>query len=136
MGEMESGHVLVVEDDPSIRELLIDALAHAGIKAVAARDGEEAVRLALETRPRVVLLDMGLPLVDGAAVAARVRDAYGDTVAFVVVTAGRRLDETASGVHAVRYIAKPFDIDDLVQAVRSAIEPPRAVPNGTAPSVA
>jgi len=137
MGDMERGAVLVVEDEPSIRELLLDALAQDGIAAVGVADGEEAVRVALAKRPALVLLDMGLPLIDGTDVAARIREAYGDAVPFVVVTAGRRIDEAASGVHAVSYIAKPFDVDDVVRAVRSAIEPPAsALPNGAAPSVA
>ena len=137
MGDTHGAHVLVVEDDPSIRELLIDALAHEGIRATAASDGEEAVRLALDMRPALVLLDMGLPLMDGAAVAARIREKYGEAVPFVVVTAGRRVDEAAGGVRAACYITKPFDLDDLVRAVRSAIEPPPGpVPNGATPSVA
>jgi two-component system OmpR family response regulator len=137
MGDMERRHVLVVDDEPSIRELLTEALAHEGLTAVAAGDGEEAVRLALARRPDLVVLDMGLPLIDGAGVAARIREVHGDAVPFVIVTAGERIDEAAKGVRAASYIAKPFDLDDLVRAVRSAIEPPPgAVPDGAAPSVA
>ncbi len=126
MGDMPSGPVLVVEDDPSIRELLIEALSQEGLAAIPARDGEEAVRLAGEQRPSVVVLDMGLPVIDGAAVAARIREAYGMSVPFVVVTAGSRIDQSARDLRAVSYVGKPFDIDDLVGAVRSALGPPPA----------
>jgi DNA-binding response OmpR family regulator len=137
MTDMGPGAVLVVEDEPSIRELLVEALENEGIRAIAASDGAEAVRLALEKMPRLVILDMGLPFVDGPAAAAQIRDVYGDDVPFMVVTAGQRISEAAATIRAASYIAKPFDIDDLVRAVRSVMEPPpAAVPNGAKPSVA
>ena len=141
MGDKGRGAVLVVEDDPSIRALLVEALEHEAIEAVSASNGEEAVRIALEWRPAVVILDIGLPFIDGTIVAARIRDAYGDSVPLIVVTAASRIDEAASAVRAVSYVAKPFDIDDLLRAVRSALDfasqapapAPASVPN---PSVA
>jgi two-component system chemotaxis response regulator CheY len=137
MGDLEGGPVLVVEDDPSIRELLVEALHHEGIPAIPAADGPEAIRLALEKRPALVLLDLGLPFIDGAAVAARIREAHGEAVPFVVMTAGRRIDEAASRVRALGYLAKPFDIDDLVRAVRGAIAPPSdAAADEVRPSIA
>jgi DNA-binding response OmpR family regulator len=138
MTDMGPGAVLVVEDDPSIRELLVEALENEGIRAIAASDGAEAVRLALEKTPRLVILDMGLPFVDGPTVAAQIRDAYGDAVPFMVVTAGQRISEASAMVRAASYIAKPFDIDELVRAVRSVIEPASggAAANEAKPSVA
>ena len=65
--------VLVVEDDRNIREVICEALAGEGLRVAEAADGEEAVRSARERRPAVVLLDMGLPVLDGAAVADRIR---------------------------------------------------------------
>jgi DNA-binding response OmpR family regulator len=131
---MNVGPVLVVEDEPSIRELIAEALQQEGFEAVSARDGEEALDLAKERRPALVILDMGLPRMDGAAVAASIRAAHGDLVPFVVVTASRRIEDAARTVRAARYITKPFDITELVGAVRSAIEPPPGVvpANGTA----
>jgi DNA-binding response OmpR family regulator len=131
---MTAGPVLIVEDEPSIRELLSEALQQEGFEAVAARDGEEALRLANERRPALVILDMGLPVMDGATVAARIRGAHDELIPFIVVTASRRIEDAARTVRAARYITKPFDITDVVAAVRSALEPaPGVVPaNGTA----
>ena len=137
MADTGRGTVLVVEDDPSIRELLIEALEHEAIHAVPASKGEEAVRLALEARPALVVLDMGLPFIEGPAVAARIRDVYGETVPFIVVTAGRRIEEAANLIRGATYIAKPFDLDDLVRAVRSGIAPaPGPTTGEVKPSVA
>ncbi len=126
------GPVLVVEDEPSIRELLCDALEQEGLEVITAAEGEQAIRIAKAHRPAVVLLDMGLPLVDGAAVADAIRDAYGGAVPFVVVTASRRIEEAAARIGAARYFTKPFDIPELIRAVRAALEPPAL---GDAPAV-
>lgn len=127
MGAGVAGPVLVVEDDPSIRQLLREALEQDGLEVQSAVDGAEAVRLAERRRPAAVVLDMGLPIIDGAEVADHIREAYGDLVPFVIVTASRRIDEVAGRIRAARYLTKPFDVADLVRAVRSAIDPaPRA----------
>lgn len=131
MGGSVSGPVLIVEDDPSIRQLLRDALEQDGFEIASASDGEEAIAFAIRRRPAAVVLDMGLPLVDGVVVADRIRDKYGDQVPFIVVTASRRIEEAANRIRAARYLAKPFEIGDLVRAVRDAIELPAAVPEGS-----
>ncbi|MBU6422683.1 MAG: response regulator transcription factor [Chloroflexota bacterium] len=118
------GPILIVEDDPSIRQLLRDALEQEGFEPVAACDGAEAIAISDHQRPAAVVLDMGLPLIDGASVADRIRDRHGDVVPFIVVTASRRIEEAASRIRAARYLAKPFDIADLISAVRSALELP------------
>lgn len=129
------GPILIVEDDPSIRQLLHDALEQDGLEVVSASDGEEAIAIADRRRPLAVVLDMGLPLVEGPVVAERIRDKYGDSVPFVVVTASRRIEEAASRIRAARYLTKPFDVSDLVRAVRSSIDPVEALPEGAAAPV-
>jgi DNA-binding response OmpR family regulator len=119
---LRAATVLVAEDDTNIRELLREALEQDGLSVVTARDGEEAVRLALALPPAAVVLDIGLPLLDGASVAARIREAYDDAVPFIVVTATRRAEDIA-GVRATFYLAKPFEVAELVKVVRTAIEP-------------
>lgn len=132
MGVLNGGPVLVVEDEPSIRELLCDAFEQEGLEVVTASEGEQAVRIAKARRPAVVILDMGLPLIDGGAVADAIRDAYGDSVPFVVVTASRRIEEAAARIGAARYFTKPFDVPELVRAVRAALDPPSAVADAPA----
>ena len=127
MGMFKRGPVLVVEDEPSIRELLCDAFEQEGLEVVAASEGEQAIRIAKDRRPALVLLDMGLPIIDGAEVADAIRDAYGDSVPFVVVTASRRIEDAAARIGAARYFTKPFDVPELVRAVRAALETPPPV---------
>ncbi len=127
MGMFKRGPVLVVEDEPSIRELLCDAFEQEGLEVVAASEGEQAIRIAKDRRPALVVLDMGLPLLDGAEVADAIRDAYGDSVPFVVVTASRRIEDAAARIGAARYFTKPFDVPELVRAVRAALETPPPV---------
>lgn len=122
MGD-QRGPVLVVEDDGNIRELICEALRGAGLEVAEAGDGEEAVKAARERRPAVIVLDLGLPLLDGTAVADHIRDMYEDPVPVIVVTAGGR-SEDVSRIRPNAHIAKPFDIADLVSAVTHAIAPP------------
>lgn len=118
------GPVLVVEDDDSIRELLRDALAQEGLEVAVAGDGDEAIRLATDRRPALVILDLGLPKVGGREVYDAILRLHGDRIPFIVVTASRRLEDAAATIRAVRYLGKPFDLNDLVGAVRAALEPP------------
>ena len=118
-----TGPVLVVEDDPAIRQLLCDAFETEGFDVATALDGEEAIRSARERRPAAVILDIGLPRVDGAGVADAIREAHGDSVPVFVVTASNRIQEASARIRALAYITKPFDVTDLVRQVRAAIEP-------------
>jgi DNA-binding response OmpR family regulator len=129
MGVHTRGPVLVVEDEPSIRELLCDAFEEEGLEVITAFDGEQAIRIAKVRRPAVILLDMGLPVIDGAEVAGAIREKYGDTIPFVVVTASRRIEDAAAQIGAARYFTKPFDVPDLVKAVMAALEPSEPTPN-------
>src|SRR5688500_12954525 len=120
------GYVLVVEDDRNIRELIGETLRAASFDIVEAADGEEAVRAAADRRPAVVILDLGLPRLDGCAVADRIRDQYDQSVPIIVVTAGGKAGDVSRVRPAVMF-AKPFDIDDLVSAVQQVTAPPAGV---------
>ncbi|MGH2379304.1 MAG: response regulator [Candidatus Limnocylindria bacterium] len=126
--------VLVVEDDRNIREFICEALRGEGLQVVEAGDGEEAVKCAGDRRPGAIVLDIGLPLLDGAAVADRIRDMYPDPVPVIVVTAGRHPD--LSRIRASAEFTKPFDLDDLVAAVRQAVAPPPGAAERREPSTA
>ena len=127
--------VLVVEDDRNIREVICEALAGEGLCVAEAADGEEAVRSARERRPAVVLLDMGLPVLDGAAVADRIRDMYDEPIPVIVVTAGGRAEEI-SRIRPLAQISKPFDVQHLVAVVSQAVAQPPAPPRGASPQPA
>jgi DNA-binding response OmpR family regulator len=116
------GFVLVVEDDRHIRELMCEALRAEGLEIVEAADGEEAVKSARARRPAAIVLDLGLPVLDGVAVADQIRDMYDSSIPFIVVTAGGR-SEDVSRIRPMAHVMKPFDVADLVSAVTRAIAP-------------
>ena len=112
--------VLVAEDDPELRELVALTLTDAGMEVEQARDGREALEHVVAHKPDLVLLDMRMPVMDGRAFCDAIRT-RGDPPPVVVMTAGDRAAQTAQELGAVSWLAKPFDIDDLVAAVRRSL---------------
>lgn len=82
-----------------------------------AADGLEAMQLAREYRPSLVILDINLPYMDGDEVGGRLRVLYGAVLPIIVMTAGSRGAEKARAVGAAAYLPKPFDVDELLAAV-------------------
>ena len=111
--------ILVVEDEMKIARLIRDYLEQAGFAVVEAADGEAALAAARATHPDLVLLDLGLPGIDGLDVTRRLRQA--SAVPIIVVTA--RTDETDKVVGlelgADDYVTKPFSPKELVARVRA-----------------
>ena len=99
------------------------ALEDEGLIVGVAADGQQAVEWTVQHRPDLVLLDMGLPVVDGVGVASHIREQYGATVPIIVVTADGRAAIKAARVGAVSFLQKPFEIDMLLESVRSALGP-------------
>jgi DNA-binding response OmpR family regulator len=125
--------VLVVEDDAAVREVLVETLVgEMGLTAVAARDGHEGVRLALERAPALVMLDLGMPGLDGLAVIGRLRsDAATSALRVLAMTAlghGAEERQMALDAGALGILEKPFDLDDLIATVGALLreEPPPA----------
>jgi diguanylate cyclase (GGDEF)-like protein len=118
------GKVLVVEDDPAIRQLLQAVLVGAGHTVFEAADGHSALPAAHDTQPDVVLLDVGLPGIDGFEVLARLKADDGlRRVPVIMVTAwaepvlvAKALDR---GAHD--FVRKPFDVDELTKRVEAAV---------------
>jgi len=113
--------VLTVEDDPIIQADLRLVLEDAGFTVVAdARDGVEAVELARKHRPDVILLDLGLPRLDGVQATHQILAER--SVPIVALTGRARwLAEEAIDAGAVSYVLKPFAEAELVGAVRNAL---------------
>ena len=116
--------ILVVEDDFDLRQTILWTLKDEGHEVEEAGDGGEAVERALQRKPALVLLDMGLPVIDGYGVATRLRSHYGDTVLIVTMTADGRAVEKAQRIAAAGYLNKPFELDDLIAIVRQMIGDP------------
>jgi two-component system, OmpR family, response regulator MprA len=115
--------ILVVEDDPQLRAIFQLLFEGEGYPVVTAADGLEALRVARTMRPSLVILDLALPLLDGHAVGTQLRATYGDALPIVVVTATGQTAETVDDIASCGYLSKPFDIDDLIAAVRHCLGP-------------
>ncbi len=113
--------VLVVEDDSDLRQTIQWLLEDEGFLVETAGDGKEALERATQRKPSLVVLDMGLPIIDGNGVAAGLRSTYGNSVTILTMTADGRAAEKAQRIGAIGYLSKPFDLDALVDAVRSAL---------------
>jgi two-component system response regulator MprA len=122
MSTEPSGLVLIVEDDPSVRQTIQWALEDEGLAVDVARDGVEALDKAGQQRPGLVVLDMALPRLNGDGFATGLRRLYGKGVPILVITADGRAEEKARRVGAFDFMQKPFDVDALIAAVRRGLD--------------
>ncbi len=124
----EQGPILIVEDEPELSAVVRFVLEDEGYVVLTAADGQEALDRAGETRPRLVVLDMGLPVLSGEEVAAGLREMFGEPPPILVMSAAGTIAERARRIGAVRFLAKPFDLDELAAMVREILDgksPPR-----------
>jgi DNA-binding response OmpR family regulator len=114
--------ILILDDDPSVRQTIQWALEDNGFTVQLARDGIEGLDQAAQQRPGLVVLDIGLPRLSGDGFAAGLRGLYGRSVPILVITADGRAEQKARRVGAFDFVQKPFNVDDLVAAVRRGLE--------------
>lgn len=112
--------ILVVEDDPIIRQTVDYALRRAGFATRSSGNGVEALQMARETPPDLILLDLMLPGIDGFEFADQIRRTDPD-VAIVMVTALSQERDTVRGLDAGAddYVTKPFSMEELLARVRA-----------------
>ena len=124
-------HVLVVEDDLTVAEVVVTYLRHAGLEATHVADGGEAVSAFEATKPDLVVLDLMLPNVDGLEVCRRLRalDPPYNNVPVVMLTAMGQEEDRVAGlvVGADDYVTKPFSPRELVLRVQSVLRRSTAV---------
>jgi two-component system, OmpR family, KDP operon response regulator KdpE len=118
---MTNGRVLIVDDEPQIRRFLKPALAAAGYEVLTAETGMEALRLLASDAPDVVVLDLGLPDMDGKDV---LREARAFSRAPIIILSAR--DREAEKIMALDagandYVEKPFNIGELMARLRVAM---------------
>ncbi|MFP3854186.1 MAG: response regulator transcription factor [Anaerolineales bacterium] len=117
--------ILVAEDERDIRELINFTLRLRGYEVVLARDGEEALELALKEHPDLVLLDIRMPRMSGYEVCQLIKDNEATKhIPVVFLTAKGQESEVQQGMKAgaTDYILKPFSPDTLVERLQKHLE--------------
>jgi DNA-binding response OmpR family regulator len=120
------GHVLVIEDDKDISLGIRTVLARSGFDVASSADGKDGLRVFHVARPDLVVLDIGLPTLDGWAVLERIRDL--SDVPILILTAHGNEGDKVRGLHggADDYLTKPFSNRELAARVEALLRRPRA----------
>ncbi|MBW3579050.1 MAG: response regulator [Actinobacteria bacterium] len=121
---MTAARVLVVDDDPAVRQMLELVLVFEGFEILTAADGLEAVGRALQARPDAILLDVMMPRMSGLETAQALRgDQRTAATPIILLTARASEDDLWSGWQAGvdSYLVKPIDLDSLVMEIRRVI---------------
>jgi len=113
--------VLIVDDDARVRQAIQWALEDEGFSVETAADGQAALEVAARRLPDLVLLDITLPRLDGYAVAQALRRDYGPALPILAVTADGQAPAKAKRVGAYAFVRKPFELDDLLAAIRAGL---------------
>ncbi|MCI0521607.1 MAG: response regulator [Chloroflexi bacterium] len=126
--------LLLVEDDPVLRDLISLALQRAArYQVTAVEDGEEALEVFAQSRPQVLLLDILLPRLNGLQLLARLKedDLLGDTTVVMTSALGyQEVIEQAIAAGARDFLVKPFDVETLLERLEIAIERNRRLHRG------
>ena len=109
--------VLVVDDDEFIRACVVDILRDEGYEVLDAPHGAAALALVEDLPPDLILLDMRMPVLDGWGFARAYHDRPGPHAPIVVMTAAQDAAQRATQVCSASYIAKPFQLDELLEMV-------------------
>jgi two-component system KDP operon response regulator KdpE len=116
---MNSGRILVVDDEPQIRRVMRTALTANGYEAYEARTGEEALQVLRENSPDLILLDMNMPGMGGLAACREIRGASEAAILVVSVRDQEHDKVAALDAGADDYISKPFSINELMARIRA-----------------
>jgi CheY-like chemotaxis protein len=117
--------VLIVEDEDTISQVVADALTLEGYEVRRASNGREALKLLRDWLPRLILLDLMMPVMDGRAFRAAQRQLAGDAanVPVIVLSGAREVRARADELGAVEALSKPFDLNQVIAAVGRWIRP-------------
>jgi diguanylate cyclase (GGDEF)-like protein len=116
--------ILVVDDEPPIREILKFQLENAGFEVACAETGQEGLRMVESESPDLVLLDLMIPEMDGYEVCRRLKGAYTTRqIPVIILTARGELDEKLKGLEngANDYVTKPFSMPELIMRIRNVL---------------
>ena len=114
-------HILVIDDEPQIQRAIKTILTEKGFKVTTAGSGEEGLTLAATSEPDIVILDLGLPDMDGVEVCTRLREWTQLPIIILSVRDSERDKVIALDKGADDYLTKPFGIEELLARVRVAL---------------
>ncbi|WP_436839448.1 response regulator transcription factor [Microbispora hainanensis] len=118
---IREGRLLVVDDEPDIRELLSASLRYAGFEVITASSGRDAVQIAGKMRPDLIVLDVMLPDLDGFAVSDRLH-AAGRRIPVLFLTARDANEDKIIGLGSGDdYVTKPFSLEELLARIRAVL---------------
>ena len=124
METTRSPKILVVDDEPPIREILKFQLENAGFEVSCAEDGAQGLRMAEDETPDLVLLDLMIPHLDGYEVCRRLKSGYATRhIPVIILTARGEIDEKLKGLEngANDYVTKPFSMPELLMRVKNVL---------------
>jgi two-component system response regulator (stage 0 sporulation protein F) len=133
----QNARVLIVDDEPRIRELLLDLCPDLGLVPAAARSAEEAIRMVEQSPPDILVLDLNLPQMPGLDLLEHLRTTHPQTPA-IILTGFGDLAAARRAIHlnVTEFLTKPCHLRDLELALdraRRALPPRRAAPTDPAP---
>src|SRR6187551_219345 len=117
--------ILVIEDDPAIRETLVDILQFNQLQVLSAPNGQEGLALAQRHQPDVILSDVAMPVMDGFALLAALRaDDRTRSIPVIILSASIEAERMRQGMDlgAEDYITKPFTEEQIIRSIRVRLE--------------
>lgn len=123
--------ILVIDDEPAVVDILVTCLREEGYGALGAETSDEGLKLAILSRPELVLLDIALPGMNGIELLKRIRSIIPTTR--VIMVSGNTdpvLAREALELGALAYVDKPFDLTYLRRIVATALQPENEKPDG------
>ena len=116
----EKKRILLVEDEPDLIKLTVFRLEKAEYEVIVAADGKQGLEIAEKERPDLILLDLGLPVIDGYEVCCRIKsDKRLKDIPVLIMTASTdRIKEKVKEIGADGYVLKPFEPQDLLLTIK------------------
>ena len=125
--------ILIVDDDADMTEVVELVLQEAGYRTRTAVNGRDALEVVAASMPALILLDMLMPVMNGGQFAREFRTRYGGAVPIVIATAAEHVHSRGEEIDATDFLAKPFDVADLLAVVARHVRPSRPSPAPEAP---
>ena len=114
--------ILVVDDDDAIQAFVSMLLANEGYSVTTASNGAEALQFLSQEHPALILLDLRMPAMDGRTLTQAYHRMPGPHAPIIVMTAGRNTDESTNDLNIQGFLAKPFDLNDLLKLIEQHLQ--------------